>query len=143
MEKAGVRGIKGVARYSRMLEVISIKNSYAGHSRQAGYVATQCHGGAFMGRFTIVVDDDIDPYNLDQVIWAVIRRADPQRAIEIMRYCWSDAMDCGLPLEERRGDLPLANVYNSRCIIDACKPVEWDPNLKRAVVYSRSCSKKY
>lgn len=133
MEKAGVRGIQGVSFFTRGLMVVSIKNMHAGQSRQAAYIATFCHAGAYMGKYTIVVDDEIDPYNLDQVIWALTMRADPQRAIEIAKYCWSDAMDAALPIEERIGDKP---VYNSRCIIDACKPVHWGPKVKKSVTYS-------
>lgn len=143
MERAGVRGIQGVAIYgARFLTVVSIKNTYAGQSRQAGHIATQCHASAFMGKYTIVVDEDVDPYNLDEVVWAVIRRADPQRSIDILRYCWSDPMDCALSLAERTTDVPLAHVYNSRCIIDACKPAEWAPDLKKNVVYSSEIQAK-
>ena len=31
-----------------------------------------CHVGAYCGRYTIVVDDDIDVSNLEEVIWALI-----------------------------------------------------------------------
>ena len=34
--------------------------------RQAGLVATECHAGAYLGRYTVVVDDDIDPTNLER-----------------------------------------------------------------------------
>ncbi|MBI4331320.1 MAG: UbiD family decarboxylase [Chloroflexi bacterium] len=142
LERAGIRRIKGVAYYSRFLLVISIKNSYAGHARQAGHVATQCHAGAFMGKYTIVVDEDIDPYKIQDVLWAVMRRADPQRAIDIVRYCWSDRMDSAISYEEKTSPVPILPVYNSRCVIDACKPVEWDPKLKRNVEYDPEMHKR-
>ena len=144
MEKAGARGIKSVAVYmARFLQVISIKNSYAGHARQIGHLATQCHGGAFMGRFTIVVDEEIDPYNLDQVLWAFARYADPERAVDIVRYCWTDRMDCGVhPWHLEISRQPSAPVYNSRCVVDACRPIEWGAQYHRSVVYPRELQEK-
>jgi UbiD family decarboxylase len=132
IEKAGARDVQAVATYSRFLIVVSIKQRYAGQSRQVGLLASQCHSGGFMGRYVVVADEDVDPFNLDEVIWAILFRADPQRAIEIIRYCWTDQMDsihyAGRPEAERR--------YNSRCIIDACTPVEWKKRAKIPVEVS-------
>lgn len=135
MEKAGVRGITGVAMYvNRLLTVVSIRNLYAGHARQAGHIATQAHASAYLGRYVIVVDEDVDPYNLDQVMWRVAKWADPERAIDIVRYCWSDRLDCGLYYDETKSDIPDAPIYNSRAVIDACRPFEWAPGYKEDVV---------
>ncbi len=135
MEKAGVRGIKGVAAYvGRLFTVVSIKNLYAGHARQAGHIATQSHANAYLGRYVIVVDEDVDPYNLDQVMWRVAKWADPERAIDIVRYCWSDRLDCGLYYDETKSDAPDAPIYNSRAVIDACRPFEWAPGYKEDVL---------
>ena len=57
--------------------VVSIKQRYPGHARQAGLIATECHAAAYLGRYTVVVDDDIDPTNLNEVLWAVCTRSDP------------------------------------------------------------------
>jgi 4-hydroxy-3-polyprenylbenzoate decarboxylase len=126
IEKAGARGIQAVATYSRFLIAVSIKQRYAGQARQVGLLASQCHSGGFMGRYVIVVDEDVDPFNLDEVIWAVLFRADPQRAIEVLRYCWTDQMDS----IHYAGKPDVEKGYNSRCIIDACTPVEWRKQAK-------------
>ena len=59
------RRCKGVwshaAGGSRLWLTVSIKQMYAGHSKQAGLIASQCHAGAYVNRFVVVVDDDIDP----------------------------------------------------------------------------------
>src|SRR4030095_15933315 len=58
----GVRGVGGrEAGGSRMWLTVSIKQLYPGHAKQAGLVASQCHAGAYTNKWTIVVDDDIDP----------------------------------------------------------------------------------
>ena len=67
LEAAGIPDVKGVwaheAGGSRFMLVISIKTLYGGHSKQAAMVAAHCHAGAYCNRWTIVVDDDIDPTN--------------------------------------------------------------------------------
>jgi 4-hydroxy-3-polyprenylbenzoate decarboxylase len=64
-----------------MLVVVSIKQRYPGHSRQAGFIASQLPSAAYMGKYTIVVDEDIDVTNLEEVIWAVCTRTDPDTAL--------------------------------------------------------------
>ncbi|MDP2643815.1 MAG: UbiD family decarboxylase, partial [Desulfobacterales bacterium] len=80
--------------------------------------------GAYMGRYVIVVDEDIDPTDLGQVMWAVCTRSDPERSIDILRRCWSEPLDPGVE--------PGLNL-NSRCLIDACKPYERLGSFPRAV----------
>src|SRR5262249_42641957 len=73
--------------------IISIKQRYPGHARQAMLAASQVHAGAYLGRYVIVVDDDIDPTNTFDVIWALASRSDPVESIEILRRCWSGPLD--------------------------------------------------
>ena len=122
LEAAGVPDIRGVwyheaAGAAYLFLVVSIKQRYPGHARQAGVVATQCHAAAYLGRYTVVVDDDIDPTNLDEVLWAVCTRSDPEKDIEILRRCWSGPLDPIIP-KDKKG-------FNSRAIIDATRPYEW------------------
>ena len=57
---------------------VSIDTKYGGHSKQAGLIASQCHAGAYANRWVIVVDEDIDPSNMNDVIWAMCTRCDPK-----------------------------------------------------------------
>jgi UbiD family decarboxylase len=118
LEAAGIPEVKGVwahaAGGSRLWLTVSIKQQYGGHSKQAGLVASQCHAGAYANRFVIVVDDDIDPSNMDKVIWAMCTRCDPREGLELLRGCWSGTSD---PMNYGSGDN-----RNARVIIDACKP---------------------
>jgi 4-hydroxy-3-polyprenylbenzoate decarboxylase len=119
LERAGCPEIKGVWVHSagsgRTFNVVSIKQRYFGHSRQAGMLASQIPPGGYIGRFIVVVDEDIDPSNLSEVIWAMGSRCDPAQDIEITRKCWGSRLD------------PLTSsdqYYNSRAVIDACIPYE-------------------
>lgn len=118
--KAGIPDVQGVWAHEcgggRMLLAVSIKQRYCGHSRQAAYIAAQCQEGAYFNRYVIVVDEDVDPMNLEEVMWAACTRCEPAEDIEIMRKSWGSQLD------------PLltdpARLYNSRVIIDACRPYE-------------------
>ncbi len=125
IQKAGVPDVKSAWAHevgtARMLVAVSIKQRYAGHSKQAGHIACQCHVGAYAGKYVIVVDDDIDVSNLEEVIWAMLTRSDPATSIDIIRGAWSTPLDPRLdPVERERG-----NFTNSRAIIDACRPYHW------------------
>ena len=121
LEKAGVPDVTGVwcheAGGSRLLNIVSIKQRYPGHARQAGMIAAYCHAGAYLGRYTIVVDDDIDVTNINDVLWALTTRSNPEVDIEIVRRSWSGPLDPIIP-QAQRG-------HSSRAVIDACRPYEW------------------
>jgi 4-hydroxy-3-polyprenylbenzoate decarboxylase len=99
------------------LNAVSIEQRYAGHSRQAGHVAAMCRVGAYLGRIVIVVDEDIDVTDLNDVMWAVVTRSDPERSLDIINRAWSGPLDPAIS--------PDVKGHNSRLIIDATRPWEW------------------
>jgi UbiD family decarboxylase len=117
---AGLPGVSAVwcheAGGGRAIIVVGLEQRYAGHSRQAGYLAAQLPVTAYMNRLVITVDADVDPRDLHEVMWAVSTRCDPARDIDVMRYSWGCVTD---PLT-----LPGEPTYNSRALIDACRPFE-------------------
>lgn len=121
MEKIGIPNVRGVwcheAGGGRMFNIVSIKQAYPGHSRQAGLIAAGSHAGNYLGRFVVVVDEDIDPSNTFDVLWAIASRVEPEQSIEIIRQCWSGPLDPRVP-QGKKG-------FNSRAIIDACRPYDW------------------
>ncbi len=125
IEKAGLPGIKSVWAHevggSRLLLGVSLTQRYPGHAAQAGHIAANCHVGAYCGRYVIVVDDDIDPSSLDELIWAMCTRSDPATSIDIVKNAWSTPLDPRIePWRKAAGDNT-----NSRAIIDACRPWHW------------------
>jgi UbiD family decarboxylase len=125
MEKAGLPGIKSVWAHevggARLLLGVSITQRYPGHAMQAGHIAAQCHVGAYCGRYVVVVDDDIDPSGLDQLMWAVCTRSDPATSIDIIHRAWSTPLDPRIEPERKK----VGDNTNSRAIIDACRPWHW------------------
>ena len=103
---------------ARMFNVVAIRQRYPGHARQAGHILSQCGVGAYMSRYSIVVDDDIDPANLQEVMWAVATRSDPAIDIDIIQRGWGSKND---PMFVA---YPYAAPLSSKAVIDACRP--WD-----------------
>jgi len=133
LEKCGVPNVKGVwcheAGGGRLFNVVSIKTSYPGHSRQAAFITSQTHSGAYLNRFAVVVDDDIDPSNLFDVIWAMSTRCDPAQDIDILRNCWSGPVDPIFPVGQKG--------LNTRAVIDACRPYAWKEDFSPVAECSR------
>jgi 4-hydroxy-3-polyprenylbenzoate decarboxylase len=65
--------------------VVQIKQRYPGHSRNVLHVACSCQGGAYAGKWTVVVDEDIDAGDLDQVLWAMSTRFDPLTDVDTVQ----------------------------------------------------------
>ncbi|MEM4407459.1 MAG: UbiD family decarboxylase [Candidatus Caldarchaeum sp.] len=123
LEKAGIPGVRAVwcheAGYSRAFTVVSIKQVFAGQDRMAGYVASQCRPGAIAGRYVIVVDEDIDPTNLNEVVWAMCTRVDPARDVEVIRDTVGTPLD---PVTEHEPGKKLEEYTSSRMLVFATKP---------------------
>jgi UbiD family decarboxylase len=120
LRRTGLPGVRGVwaheAGGGRSLLIVSIEQRYPGHARQAAYLAAQLPSAAYMNRFTVVVDSDVNPRDLGEVVWAMTGRTDPSIDIEVMKRTWGSRVD---PLT-----LPGEIAFNSRAIIDACRPYE-------------------
>ncbi|WCK52345.1 UbiD family decarboxylase [Aneurinibacillus sp. Ricciae_BoGa-3] len=119
----GVPDVKGVWAHeiggARMFTVVSIKQRYAGHAKQAGHILSQCGVGAYLGRYSIVVDEDIDPANLQEVMWAVATRTDPDLDIDIIKRSVGSKNDPMFVTYQSK------TAFSSRAIIDACRPFDY------------------
>ena len=121
VESAGIEGICGVwgleASGGRMFTVVSMKQLYPGHAKQVLMSAASCHSGTYANRYTVVVDEDIDPTDINAVVWAMCTRVDPREDMDIIHRGWSSPLDpMSYPDESK--------VFNSRVLIDACRPWE-------------------
>lgn len=78
LEKLGVKGVKGVWQHeggaAKKFLVVSLQQAYAGHARQALHAAASSIGSITGGKWVVVVDEDIDPTNINEVVWAAATR---------------------------------------------------------------------
>ena len=119
LEGAGIPDVTGVwvhqAGAGRTFVAVAIKQRYFGHANQVGLVASQVNPTGYVGRYIVVVDDDIDPTDIHDVIWAMGTRTDPKTDFTILDRNWSSRLDTMVTDEK---------LYNSRVVIDACIPYE-------------------
>src|SRR6185295_15206544 len=124
-EAAGVPSIKGVWKMAgggpRFINVIAIEQQHAGHAKMAGLVAAGCGSNSYLGRITIVVDDDIDITDSAEVMWALATRWDPKTQTDIIDGCWTGYIDPNLHPQRRDAH----DLTNSRIIIYAVRAFHW------------------
>lgn len=122
LEAAGVPDVHAVWAHeiggARMFNVVAIRQRYAGHAKQAGHILNQCGVGAYMSRYSVVVDEDIDPSNLQEVMWAVATRTDPISDIDIIQRGMGSKNDPMFVAYR------YAAPFSSKAIIDACRPFD-------------------
>jgi 4-hydroxy-3-polyprenylbenzoate decarboxylase len=119
LEAAGVTDIVGAWQHvAQLMTVIALRPRYAGHAKRAALIAA---AQSYMGRIVVTVDDDVDPSNLADVMWAIATRCEPAEQVDIVRKAWTSALDPRINAEDRaRGE-----ISHSKMIIDACKPFGW------------------
>jgi UbiD family decarboxylase len=124
-DKLGIPGIQGVYCHPAGaggfgMTVIALEQRYAGHAAQALALAAQVPGGAYYTKWIIAVDDDVDPTDINQVIWAMSSRCNPIEDIDILRNTWSTWLD---PTQNPPEERP----YGSKALINACKEHRYLP----------------
>ena len=94
--------------------VVSLQQKYPGHSAQVLALTAQCPAAAYYTKWVIAVDEDVDPTDLNEVLWALSTRCHPSEDIDILRNTWSTGLD---PSQV----VPEARPYGSKVLIDAGK----------------------
>ena len=138
LESAGIQDIVGVYNHTSYLTVVSIKQKYAGHAKQAGTAALSCAAANRNGRYVVVVDEDIDPTNMKEVLWAMMTRVDPPTNIDIIDGCWWTPLDPRMPPEKRENK----DHTNGRAIFYAVRPFAWKDKFPKVSRSSRELREK-
>ena len=73
------------------------------------------------GKFIVVVDEDIDPSDLDEVIWAIATRCDTETAMHTIPGFLDSGLDPSIPPHRRQ----MKDITMSKTIINACRPWHW------------------
>lgn len=141
LDSLGLVGVQGVYSHPAAaggfgLVVISINQRYAGHAAQALALAGQVPSGAYITKWIIAVDEDVDPTDMDQVFWAMATRSNPADDIDILRNTRGSPLDPAQYPPERR-------LFGSKALINACKDYRSiksfpERTLLRRSVYERA-----
>ncbi len=130
LEAAGVTDVAGAWQHvSQLMTVVALRQRYDGHAKRAALVAA---AHSYMARIVVVVDEDIDPSNLADVMWAVATRCEPAEGIDILRNAWSSALDPRISPEDKARGV----TSHSKAIIDACRPFGWIDKFPKASALS-------
>lgn len=103
-------------------EIVSIKPRYGGHAMGAAFKLLSTPHAMPYCHNVILVDGYVDPFDLNQVMWALSTRVRPDKDVKVIQNC------AGMPLnpsEETPG-------MTAKLIIDATTPVDPEP-LPRTV----------
>lgn len=119
LDRIGIPGIRGVychpaAASGNCLVVVSLTQMYPGHAAQALALTAQCPAATYYTKWIIAVDDDVDPTNFDEVMWAMSTRCNPADDLDILRHTMSFRADPSLA--------PDVKPYGSKVLVDACTP---------------------
>ncbi len=117
----------------RFLAIISMKQMYPGHADQMLTAAISTEMGAYGLKTVIVVDEDIDPWDIPRVMYALSFRFQPNRS-QVIKRGRSTPLDPSLPINARE--------ITGRLLLDATIPYDWkekpipielDPEIVRKV----------
>ena len=117
-QSPGITGVRMVEDASvHPMVFISVKQAYSGHAKQAALIAAGSSATRNL-TFIVVVDDDIDPFNTSEVLWAMATRCDPETQIDIIRGCYAVKSIPQVTPQMKE----LGRLEESTAIILACKP---------------------
>ena len=66
-------------------------------------------------------DEDVDVTNLDQLMWAMLTRTDPEGIDPVHHGSWDSPADPRLSPEKRE----VGDMTHSVAVINACRPYHW------------------
>jgi 2,5-furandicarboxylate decarboxylase 1 len=101
----------------RFATYISIKKEYNGQARNAALTAL---GADHFVKLAVVVDEDINPYNEAEVMWAVATRVQADRDVIVIPETYVVELD---PSAYELGDRNQPGYLNAKWMIDATKPI--------------------
>ncbi len=92
---------------SYRMAVVSIRKAYAGHAKRVMFGIWSFLRQFMYTKFIVVVDDDINPRDWKEVIWAMTTRMDPVRDITTVENTPIDYLDFASPVSGLGGKLGL------------------------------------
>ena len=100
--------------------IISTKCRFGGYGKAVAFRLLSTPHGMPYSKVVIVVDEFVDPFNLEQVMWAITTRVRPDKDVSIIENC------PGMPLDPSS----YPEGMHSKMIIDATTPVPPEPNYR-------------
>lgn len=115
-----VTGVSIPPETSNLLTIVAVKKLYAGVVDVIAHVAWATKRGNKMP-YIIVVDEDVDPFNLPQVLHAVVTKCNPDKGVVRLEHGYISPILPFLDLHQRKSGL------GSKIYFDCTWPSDRDP----------------
>ena len=135
------KGVFAVPETAGHMAVVSIEPNYSNMATQIACAIWSCKAGVFIP-YVVVVDSDVDPTNMGQVLHAITTKCHPARGIRVMDHSVGHPLIPFLNQEERLWG-QSANV-----VFDCTWPLDWPretvvpPRMSFENVYSKEIKDK-
>jgi 4-hydroxy-3-polyprenylbenzoate decarboxylase len=146
LEKAGIPGVAKVFLLARpFLKVVSIKQMYERHVDDVIRLLVP-GGDQYRGHeIWVLVDDDIDPTNSAEVLWAIASRCAPEVGVKVIPGTGVWQLDPRIPPEDRSSpdqDHGRRRYMAHNLVINACRPFAWLNDFPPVAVNSAELRKR-
>lgn len=120
---------------SYRLAVVSIRKQYPGHARRVMFGLWSVLRQFMYTKFIIVVDEDIDPRQWKEVVWAMTTRMDPVRDAVMVEGTPIDYLDFASPVSGLGGKMGLdaTNKWPGETNREWGRPIAMSDEVKQRV----------
>ena len=120
---------------SYRLAVVSIRKQYAGHARRVMFGLWSVLRQFMYTKFIIVVDEDVNPRDWKEVVWAMTTRMDPVRDAVMVDRTPIDYLDFASPVSGLGGKMGLdaTNKWPGETDREWGTPISMDADTKQRV----------
>ena len=117
------------------MAVVSMKKKYPGHAKRVMMGVWSFLRQFMYTKFVVVVDDDVNPREWSDVIWAITTRMDPKRDMVIIDNTTIDYLDFASPVSGlgSKVGFDATNKWPSETDREWGKPIEMDTKIKEKI----------
>ena len=140
LEKSGIQGIRGVSVVARPgFYAVSLKQMYEGHVEDVMRVLEPGGDARTGNRTWVLVDEDIDPANTPEVLWAIATRLIPEHGVTVIPGTSMDQLDPRIPpgMESDPSAEGRRKYSAHNLVINACRPYAWIDQFPKVNINSR------
>ena len=114
---------------------MSIRKQYAGHAKRVMFGLWSILRQFMYTKFIVVVDEDIDPRDWKEVVWAMTTRMDPVRDTLLVENTPIDYLDFASPVSGLGGKMGLdaTNKWPGETSREWGTPIVMDAEVKQRV----------
>ncbi|MBI4186325.1 MAG: UbiD family decarboxylase, partial [Chloroflexi bacterium] len=116
-----ITGVSVPPETSHILAVVAVKVPFANVASDIAQVIWASRYGRILP-YIVVVEDDVDPYNLAQVFHAIVSKCHPSRGVHILEGATCGALIPWLNRHERKHHI------GARVYFDCTWPLDWEPS---------------